>query len=161
MINPVMVLGGRKSSRKFIIITVLFLLLAAIVVEYLLTENLWSSANKNKIMVHVYVLNKDNPEPRYEIKEGIPKNVGVYEFYYKNPELPGTGAFKKLDSIPLNRINETAFYGEKSITRINGTLCIGYPSTNFIDGKACVRVDQSQNETNITVHYWETNIAII
>jgi len=118
------------------------------------------SPEEEGIAVNVYVL-KDSPESNYELREGTPNNVGVYEFYYKNPELPGTGTFKKLDSIPLNRINETAFYGEKSIRRINGTLCIGYPSTNFIDEKACVRVDQSQNVVNITVHYWETNIAII
>ncbi|MCK4348078.1 MAG: hypothetical protein KAW47_05620, partial [Thermoplasmatales archaeon] len=112
------------------------------------------------ITVNVYVF-KDSAESNYELREGTPSNVGVYEFYYKKPKLSGTGAFKKLGSIPLNRINETAFYGEKSVRRINGTLCIGYPSTNFIDGKACVRVDQSQNEANLTVHYWETNIAII
>ena len=112
------------------------------------------------IAVNVYVL-KDLPESNYELREGTPNNLGVYEFYYKKSNLPGTGAFKKLDSIPLNKINETAFYGTKSIRKINGTLCIGYPSTNFIDGKGCVRVDQSQNETNITVHYWKTNIATI
>ena len=118
------------------------------------------SPEEKGITAHVYVF-KDSPESNYELREGTPNNVGVYEFYYKKPELLGTGAFKKLNSIPLNRINETAFYGEKSIGRINGTLCIGYPSTNFIDEKACVRVDQSQNVVNITVHYWETNIAII
>ena len=118
------------------------------------------SPEEKCLVAHVFVF-KDSPESNYELIEGTPNNVGVYEFYYKKPKLPGTGAFKKLDSIPLDRINETAFYGEKSIRRIDGTLCIGYPSTNFIDGKACARVDQSQNVVNITVHYWETNIAII
>jgi len=139
--------------------TALLLIFVSVVVVGVIAGCIYSS-EEGGITVNVYVF-KDLPESNYELREGTPSNVGVYEFYYKKPKLPGRGAFKKLDSIPLNRINETAFYGEKSIRRINGTLCIGYPSTNFIDGKACVRVDQSQNETNITVHYWETNIAII
>ena len=118
------------------------------------------SPEEEGIAVNVYVF-RDVPESNYELREGTPNNVGVYEFYCKKPELTGTGAFKKLDTIPLNRINETVFYGEKSIRRINGNLCIGYPSTNFIDGKACVRVDQRQNETKIIVHYWKTGIVII
>lgn len=136
----------------------LFIFVSAIIVV-VIAGCIYSPEEKG-ITAHVYVF-KDSPESNYELREGTPSNVGVYEFYYKKPKLPGTGAFKKLGSIPLNRINETAFYGEKSVRRINGTLCIGYPSTNFIDGKACVRVDQSQNEANLTVHYWETNIAII
>ena len=136
----------------------LFIFVSAVVIG-VIAGCIYSPEEKG-ITVHVYVL-KDFPESNYELREGSPNNVGVYEFYYKKSRLPGTGTFKKLESIPLNRINETAFYGEKSIRTINGTLSIGYPSTNFIDGKACVRVDQSQNETNITLHYWATNIAII
>ena len=149
-----------RRMLKISVLSVLVLLSATIITGCITKENLESSANKNNILMHVYVF-KDTPESNYELRKGTPNNVGVYEFYYKKPALPGTGAFKKLDSIPLNRINETAFYGKKSVRRINGTLCVGYPSTNFIDGKACVRVDQSQNETNITVHYWKTDIAII
>jgi hypothetical protein len=40
------------------------------------------------------------------------------------------------------------------------TLCIGYPSTNIIDGKACVELDQSETEIEITVHYWKTSLGI-
>lgn len=147
-------------DKKLLTVTVLVLLLAVIIGGCVIKKNLDSSANKNNILMHVYIF-KDPPESNYEIRKGTPNNVGVYEFYYKNPKLLGTGAFKKLDTISLNRINETVFYGEKSIRIINGTLCIGYPSTNFIDGKACVKVDQSQNETNITIHYWNTDIITI
>lgn len=139
--------------------SVLLLIFVSAIIVVIIAGCIYSPEEKG-ITAHVYVF-KDSPESNYELREGTPNDVGVYEFYYKNPKLPGTGAFKKLDSITLNRINETAFYGEKSIRRINGALCIGYPSTNFIDGIACVRVDQSQNVVNITVHYWETNIAII
>jgi len=128
-----------RRMLKISVLSVLVLLSATIITGCITKENLESSANKNNILMHVYVF-KDTPESNYELRKGT---------------------FKKLDSIPLNRINETAFYGKKSVRRINGTLCVGYPSTNFIDGKACVRVDQSQNETNITVHYWKTDIAII
>lgn len=150
-----------KMNKKLLVGIVLVVALMAIMAGCVMNDgDLQIPSDKKKILMHVYVL-KDHPEPNYELKEGIPKDVGIYEFYYKKPRLPGSGAFKKLDSIPLNKLNETVFYGEKFVKKINGTLCVGYPSTNFIDGKACVRVNQSQNEVNITIYYWKTNIIII
>lgn len=115
----------------------------------------------DSIAVHIHVL-KDQPQPgsEYEPKEGEPTNVGVYEFYLKKAGIPGSGTFKKLDSISLNKVNETEFYGKKLISKIDGNLCVGYPSTNLIDGKACVKVDQSRSEISITVHYWKTSLGI-
>lgn len=117
---------------------------------------------ENGVLVCVHVL-ADHPAPGsgYELREGEPKNVGVYEFYLKKPGLPGSGAFKKLDSIPLNRLNEAEFYGEKLVKRIDSALCVGYPSTNIIDGKTCVEIDQGQDEVDITVHYWKTRLGIL
>lgn len=116
----------------------------------------------NAILVHISVL-RDQPQPgsEYELREGEPKNVGVYEFYLKKPGVPGSGTFKKLGSISLDRLNQTEFYGQNTVKRIDGTLCIGYPSTNLIDGKACVEIDQSQDEVRVTVHYWKTSLGII
>lgn len=113
------------------------------------------------MLVHVQVL-KDQPEAsgEYEIRQGEPENAGVYEFYLEKPGVPGSGIFKKLDSISLHKVNETEFRGKKLISRIDGTLCVGYPSTNLIEGKACVEVDQSRSEITVTVHYWKTSLGI-
>lgn len=134
----------------------LAILLAVFVIRYTGTEK----PAADTILVHVYVL-KDNPDLHYVLREGNPESVGVYEFYYKKPNLPGSGAFRKIDSIRLNKLNETTFYGEKRIKKIDGILCIGYPSTNFIDGKACVKIDQSKREVSVTVHYWKTSLMRI
>lgn len=116
----------------------------------------------NSILVHVRVLT-DHPAhgSEYELREGEPKSVGIYEFYLKKPGLPGSGTFKKLDSIPLNKVENTEFCGEKLVKRIDGILCVGYPSTNLIDGKACVEIDQSQDEVNVTLYHWETKLGIL
>lgn len=116
----------------------------------------------NTMLVHVSVL-RDQPQPssEYELREGEPNNVGIYEFYLKKPGVPGSGTFKKLGSISLDRLNQMEFYGQKRVKRIDGILCIGYPSTNLIDGKACVEIDQSENEVSVTVHYWKTSLGII
>lgn len=114
------------------------------------------------LLIQVHVLtNAPNPNTNYELIEGSPQSIGVYEFYLKTPGIPGSGVFKKLDSIPLEKMNESEYFGKKSIKKIDGTLCIGYPSTNIIDGKAIVRIDQSQSEADITVYYWKTNLGII
>jgi len=116
----------------------------------------------NTILLHVHVLT-DHPAPgsEYELREGEPKAVSIYEFYLKKPGIPGSGTFKKLGSIPLDKLSETEFYSEKFVKRIDGTLCVGYPSTNIIDGKACVEIDQGRDEVDITVHYWETRLGIL
>jgi len=143
----------------FIAQRVLILLLALTLVG---CAEHWGQPTDNNILARVHVL-IDRPAPgsEYELMEGEPKNVGVYEFYLKKPGLPGSGAFKKLDSIPLNRLNEAEFYGEKLVKRIGGALCVGYPSTNIIDGKACVEIDQGQDEVDVTVHYWKTRLGIL
>lgn len=140
------------------IVSVVILTLPIAVLGCAVQQQELTNAN---ILIHVHVL-KDQPEPssEYELREGEPKNVGVYEFYLKEPGIPGSGTFKKLDSISLDKVTKTEFYGRKLISRIDGNLCVGYPSTNVIDGKACVRVDQSQNEVNITLHYWKTSLGI-
>lgn len=117
---------------------------------------------KMDILVKVHVLT-DSPASgsEYERKEGEPQRVGVYEFYLKKPGVPGSGAFKKLDSIPLKKINTIEFYGEKRVTKTSGALCVGYPATNIIDGKACVEIDQSKDGVETTVHYWETSLGIL
>lgn len=116
----------------------------------------------NTILLRVHVLTaRPAPGTEYELREGEPKAVGIYRFYLEKAGVPGSGAFKKLDSISLDKLNETEFCGEKLVRRTDGVLCIGYPSTNIIDGKACVEIDQSQNEVDITVYYWETKLAIL
>jgi len=115
----------------------------------------------NSILVHVQVLTDRPAGNGYELREGEPETVGIYEFYLKEPGLPGSGTFKKLNSISVDKLDDTEFYGEKLAKRIDGTLCVGYPSTNIIDGKACVEIDQSQDEVNITVYYWETRLGIL
>lgn len=119
-------------------------------------------SNREDILVKVHVL-MDSPPPgsNYVLMKGEPKRVGVYEFYLKDPGLPGSGRFTRLDSISLKRLSSTELYGENQISRISGTLCIGYPSTNIIDGKAIVELDQSKTEIEITVHYWKTSLGIL
>ena len=118
-----------------------------------------AAKTENEILFHVRVLTDEPPDSYHQLLEGTPDSMGVYEFYLEQPDMPSSGAFRQLDSIPLEKVNEE-FYGTKSINKIDGTLCIGYPSTNFIDGQACVKIDQTQNEVDITVHYWKTGIAI-
>lgn len=136
-------------------------LLVGIVLAAALIPAMAGCGSEDNIMVRVHVL-ADQPQiSNYVLRDGDPENVGIYEFYLERPDLPGTGAFRQLDSISLDGVNETEFYGEKRVPRIDGILCIGYPSTNFIDGKACIKIDQDQNEINITIHYWKTDVAII
>jgi hypothetical protein len=117
--------------------------------------------NEEGIWVHVHVLLDQPDNIDYQIREGKPKSAGVWEFYFKQPNLPGTGAFREVDSIPLVEAEGGRAYGEKYIKRIDGWLCVGFPSTNFIDGKTCVEINQTQDEVSLTVHYWKTNIAIL
>ena len=115
---------------------------------------------ESEILVRVYVV-KDPPiYTDYELMEGTPACVGVYRYYLKDPMLPGTGTFELIDQIPLEQKFELTFYGEKRIKKIEDTLCIGYPPTNFIDGYACVRVNQTKEGVEATVHYWKTSIAV-
>ena len=115
-----------------------------------------------EISINVYV-NTDQPtEPMtYELMDGTPTEVGVYRFCLREPKLAGTGAFEKVDEILLGKINESTLYGEKTIDKINATLCIGYPPVNWIDGNACVEIDQTKKEVNVTVYYWGTKIGIL
>lgn len=118
-------------------------------------------AEENKILIRVHVLT-DQPEDKftYELMSGTPTEVGVYKFYLKRPDLPGSGTFEKVDVITLQKIENDTYYGGKFIKKINETLCVGFPPVNFIDGKACVEIDTNENETNVTVHYWETKIGL-
>ena len=119
--------------------------------------------DKDVILVGIQVVKDEPDNVDYQVKEGEPDSVGVYRFYFEKEGLPGTGAFQELDSIPLHKSSKTKdeFHGSKGVKRIDGVLCVGYPPTNFIDGKACIRIDQTQDEVNVTVHYWETSIAIL
>jgi hypothetical protein len=130
---------------------------------------------KEVINIKVYV--KLDPPPdnvpeglpvRYKLREGTPTEIGVYRFYRMVPDVPGTGTFERVDTIPLEKMDELTFYGEKIVDKIRtflriglgswgeeNVLCIGYPSINYIDGKGCVRIDQWKNEVIITVYYWE------
>ena len=115
-----------------------------------------------QVLVKVHVLADVPPSgSEYKLKSGQPRKAGVYEFYLKQPALPGSGAFKKIDSIRLKKTGDAEFYGEKRIKVIDGVMCVGYPSTNLIDGKACVEIDQNQDEIEITIHYWETSLGIL
>ena len=114
---------------------------------------------EGRVLVNVRVLT-DEPPILYQLIEGTPSDVGVYEFYLERSDIPGSGVFKKLDSIALEKVRDNEFYGRKAISKIDGTLCVGYPPTNFIDGAACVKIDQSQKEVNVIVHYWKTGEAI-
>lgn len=121
------------------------------------------------ILLSVFVLT-DQPTDtmNYELMGGIPTEVGVYKFDLKRPEVPGSGAFEKLDVITLQKINNDTYYGSKLIKKIEDDLSIGYPSMehpkfgnqNFIDGKAVVRINQSKKEVNVTIHFWETLLRI-
>ena len=114
------------------------------------------------ILVGVFVIT-DQPEDEmvYELMDRNPTQVSVYKFYLKDPEIPGSGTFEKMDEISLERINESTFYGKKRITKINGTMCTGYPPINWIDGIASVEINQTEEEVAVTVHYWKTKIGII
>ena len=116
---------------------------------------------EDTITVHVNVLLDQPQNPGYRLRSGQPQTAGIYEFYLKNPDLPGSGAFREIDSIPLHEVKQGEYYGEKTLNKIEGQLCVGYPSTNFIDGKSCIKIDQSLQEADITLHYWETKVGII
>jgi len=121
-----------------------------------------------EISINVYV-KTDQPTDimTYELMGGTPTEVGVYRFYLQDPKLAGSGVFEKIDTIPLEKINESTFYGEKLIDKINETLVIGYPfcrankqapiqTSNVCYEEQGVVIDQSKEEVNVTVHYWVT-----
>lgn len=116
----------------------------------------------DEILLSVFVIiDKPDDTMVYELFDKNPTQVGVYKFYLINPNIPGSGTFKKMDEISLERINESTFYGKKRITKINGTMCTGYPPINWIDGIASVEINQTEEEVAVTVHYWKTKIGII
>ena len=134
------------------------LLIGALVLVSFFSGCINMEEDKNKMLIHVYV-KQDQPKSGYAAMEGIPTKVGIYRFYLENPDVPGSGRFEKLDEIPLERKNRQ-FYGEKLVKKINDTLCIGYPPVNYVDGMACVEIDQSEKEANVTVHYWRTMMGV-
>jgi hypothetical protein len=122
--------------------------------------------NDDVVLVDVTVKTDLPDSMKYELIEGVPTAVGIYRFYLRDEEVPGSGVFEKVDTISLESVNGSCFCGKKLIdktkliSKTNETLCIGYPAVNFIDGKACVEINQSKKEENITVHYWKTLIGI-
>ena len=147
--------------RKVVLLAQIVLVLGLVVTLAGCLEH-WTQPTANNILVRVHVLtDSPSPDSEYELREGEPRTVGIYEFYLKKPGVPGSGTFRKLGSISVNKLSNTEFYGEKLVKRIDGTLCVGYPSTNIIDGKACIEIDQSQDEVDITVHYWKTRLGIL
>lgn len=141
---------------------------------------------ENKIRIHVYV--KLDPPPEnaingitYELREGIPTEVGVYRSYspaYYKSHSPGYWHYERLDTIPLEEVDEFTLYGAKSVNKTNpvlvyehdnlrmyeNALCVGYPGIKYvgapIDGITFVRIDQSMEEATVTVYYWEGSAPI-
>jgi hypothetical protein len=128
---------------------------------------------ENKIRIHVYVKLDPPPEGaineiKYKLREGVPTEVGVYRSYS-----PGYWLYERLDTIPLEKVDELTFYGAKSVNKTNpvlvyehdnlqmydNALCVGYPGIKYcgglIDGITFIRIDQSMEEVTVTVYYWE------
>jgi len=113
----------------------------------------------SNMLIDVRVLT-DKPQPGYEPLPGQPSEVGIYEFYLQQPDLPGSGSFRKIGSIALQPIGPGEYRGSGQVAKIDGTLCVGYPPLNFIDGQACVKIDQALPQVEVTVHYWKSMDAV-
>ena len=137
-------------NKKLIVLTPLALALILV----LISQPIYGK----EILIKVCVI-KDEPMRGYVMIGSEPTAVGIYRFYLEKLGVPGSGKFEKVDEIPLTKVNGK-YCGEKFVEKINDTLVVGYPSTNYIDGRACVEVDQSKDEVNITVHYWRSLIAV-
>lgn len=112
-------------------------------------------------MVNVTVtVDPPPPDTGYAPLGGEPAEAGVYEFRLERPDVPGSGAFNKIDTIALQRSGPAEFKGSKTIAKIKGTMCVGYPPVNFIDEKACVTIDQSKSQATVVVRYWKLQFAI-
>ena len=66
---------------------------------------------EGEILLRVNVLIDQPGTSDYELMTGTPKNVGVYEFYHKEPGIPGSGTFSELGSVSLDKLNDTEFHG--------------------------------------------------
>lgn len=145
-----------KFQSRLLLVSVLFLLACASCAPHS------PSDTSDRILVRVRVLtDKPLSTSEYRLKDGTPRKVGVYRFYLKQPDLPGSGAFEQVDSIRLKKTDGGQFYGEKWIKRTEDTLCVGYPATNMIDQEACVQIDPGQSEIDVVVHFWETRLGIL
>ncbi|AEH07579.1 hypothetical protein [Methanothermococcus okinawensis] len=61
------------------------------------------------IVVNITVI-CDNPiSKNYVLIKGEPKNVSLYRFYYINEDIPGSGVFEKIKTIPLKKIRENKY----------------------------------------------------
>jgi len=186
-----------KMGKSWLMIA-LALVVVILVAGFVFVGYIWSSGTaaenspvneaENKILIHVYVKldppsenlinefrNKLTPteadilkEIKYKLRNGTPTEVGVYGSYSSR-----SWSYEKLDTIPLEKVDELTFYGSKSVGRTNpvlvyehdnfrmydNALCLGYPGIKYcggwIDGITFVRIDQSGEEATVTVYYWE------
>lgn len=144
------------QNKQLLIVGITFVLLAVVFSGCISSY----SSSPNTVLLHITVINDYPSSDHYEKIADNPTEVGVYEFYYTRPDLPGSGTFKKLDTITLQRKGYLRYVGEKKIDKIDRTLCVGYPPVNFIDGDACVEINQHLNEVSLEVHYWNCKIGI-
>jgi len=161
-----------KDGESYSVVDYIYVVLGNVTASVSKTPPPTPFPAENEVLVRVFVEIDEPPSTDYihEPLSGVPKYAGVYKFYFKD-KCPGCGVFEKIDEIPLKKLRESLFYGEKRVRGINATIseppswkdisfCVGYPSTNFIDEDTCAKIDQSKEEWNITVHYWKTTVAI-
>ena len=132
---------------------------AYIIIPVLLIQALTGDTVPIGTNLRVYVLTDTPNSTIYEALNGTPTTVGIYEFYLKDPLIPGSGDFRLIDQIPLEMVNQTCYYGEKWVEFDCGAVCVGFPSTNFVDGIAVAPLNE--NDSTVIVHYWRCKIGIL
>ena len=150
-----------KMNKKILIgcaIVSLSLLTGAILSGCLEKRN---SSDESKILLRVTVINEEPPSnASYVKKGGEPKEVYIYK-ELPNPKPAYNIGFTKIETINLRKVDDLHYVGEKYINRSDVTLCVGYATTNFIDGASCVMINQSLNEVQLEVYYWNCTVVMI
>lgn len=150
-----------KRNKKVLIImaTVILCLFNGLILSGSLEKT--SSSEEEKVLIKITVLNENVTDKveGYIKRKGEPTELYIYEAV-EDPTLKHVIKFKKIDTVSLQKKDCLTFMGEKYINRSNNMLCVGYATTNFIDGNSCIMINQSLNEAELEVKYWDCNIAL-
>jgi len=147
-----------KSNKKVLIgcAIVSLSILTGLIFSGCLEEQ--NSTDESEILLRVTVINEDPLSNNgYVKKEGEPMEVYIYEAV-SDPELTHLIYFTKIGTISLQKLDDLHYIGEKYINRSNVTLCLGY-ANYYVDGMSCVMINQSLNEVQLKVYYWDCNFG--
>ncbi|WP_292461050.1 hypothetical protein [Methanothermococcus sp.] len=121
----------------------------------------YGTAINDTITIEITVL-CDNPKSKnYELIGREPKNISLYKFFYAVKDIPGSGTFERVKTIPLKKIGEDKYAGTMVLNMSelskNYTYCVGYPPLNYIDSMNCAIIKLNENRTfKVSVHYWKS-----